>query len=253
MPIAPLLKAENLAIRFDGITVLERACIEVAEGQCVGLVGENGCGKTSLLNVLSGADHVTLGTIFFLTDRGTLTDVTRWPAWRRARMGLLQFFQSPHIWRNLTVREHVLAAATDHSLDGSLIGTACWSLSSSLRRRTRARCDDLLDFVGLADRSNDRACDLSFGQRKLVGLARLLAAPVRRMLLLDEPTAGIAPELIVRMIDLLRKVRASGVGMLVVEHDREMLNDLADTVIELRQGQILSFEEVASNEQTGSA
>jgi len=243
--MVPLLKADGLTRRFDGLAILNGVSLEVAEGQCIGLVGENGCGKTSLLNVLSGVDRPDRGQIQYAPENGQMADITRWPAWRRARAGLLHYFQSPHIWRNLTVAEHVLAAATGCMLEGSVLGAARWSLSSSLRRSTRAKCEKLLDFVGLRGRANAKACELSFGQMKLVGLARLLAAPVRRMLLLDEPTAGIAPEVVVRMIEFLRKVRASGVGMLVVEHDREMLSGLADAVLELRQGRVVGFGEVA--------
>lgn len=240
MSPSPLLKAESLVRRYDGLTVLDGISIEIAEGECIGLVGENGCGKTSLLNVLSGVDRADQGRIFLFTDTGLFQDVTCWSAWQRARAGLLHYFQSPHVWRNLTVREHVLAAATSHTLDGSIFGTIRWSLSSGLRKRTRERCEELLDFVGLRDRAEDRAGELSFGQMKLVSMARMLASPARRMLLLDEPTAGIATKLVDRMIEMLRKVRSSGIGMLVVEHDREMIEALADQVVELRNGKLAS-------------
>ena len=244
MPDALLLKADGLTRHFDGLAVLDRASLDVARGQSVGIVGENGSGKTSLLNLLSGADRPDGGRILFATNGSGLRDITGWPAWKRARHGLLHYFQQPHVWRNLTVREHVLTAATEAHLDGSVGGTLRWCLSGKLRGRVRARSDELLDFVGLRDRAEDVAGVLSYGQMKLLALARVLARPRRSVLLLDEPTAGIAPALIGRMVDLLKRIRDDGVGMVVVEHDREMLKGLTDHVIELREGSTAGLQEV---------
>jgi branched-chain amino acid transport system ATP-binding protein len=245
MSDATLLKAESLTRHFGGLAVLDGASIEVARGQSVGVVGENGSGKTSLLNLLSGADRPDGGRVLFVTDGASISDITGWPAWKRARHGLLHYFQQPHVWRNLTVREHVLAAATDARMDGSVRGTLRWCLSGRLRSLVSDRCDELLDFVGLGDRSRDMAGELSYGQMKLLALARVLARPKRQILLLDEPTAGIAPAMVGRMVDLLKRIRANGIGMVVVEHDREMLAGLTDSVVELRGGRVACLREVA--------
>lgn len=234
-----LLKADCLTRHFDGLAVLDKASLEVAQGQSVGIVGENGSGKTSLLNLLSGADWPDGGCILFSATGSALRDITRWPAWKRARAGLLHYFQQPHIWRNLTVREHVLTAATQAHLDGSVRGTIRWCLSRGLRNLIHSRCDAMLDFVGLRDRADDMAGELSYGQMKLLALARLMVRPARRILLLDEPMAGIAPALIGRMADLLGQLREDGVGMIIVEHDREILKGLTDDVIELRNGRMV--------------
>lgn len=245
MSDALLLKADNLTRHFDGLAVLDQASLEVARGQSVGIVGENGSGKTSLLNLLSGADRPDGGQVLFAADGSGLHDITHWPAWKRARHGLLHYFQQPHVWRNLTVREHVLTAATEARLDGSVGGTLLWCISGKLRSGVRARCDELLDFVGLRDRAEDVAGELSYGQMKLLALARMLARPNRQIFLLDEPTAGIAPALIGRMVNLLKRIREEGVGMVVVEHDREMLKGLTDRIVELREGSVLDPQEVS--------
>jgi|CXWL01.1.fsa_nt_gi ABC-type branched-subunit amino acid transport system ATPase component len=240
-----LLKAESLTRHFDGLAVLDRASVVVARGQSLGIVGENGNGKTTLLNLLSGADRPDGGRVLFASDGSKLCDITKWSSWKRARHGLLYYFQQPHIWRNLTVRENVLAAATEAHLDGSIGGTLRWCLSRQLRGLINCRCEDLLDLVELRDRADDVAGELSYGQMKLLALARILARPTRQVLLLDEPTAGIAPALIGRLVDLLKRIRGDGIGMLVVEHDREMLRGLTDSVVELRDGRISGLREVA--------
>ncbi len=243
MSDALLLKADSLTRHFDGLAVLDQASLEVVRGQSVGIVGENGSGKTSLLNLISGADRPDKGQVLLAANGSGLRDITRWPVWKRAQHGLLHYFQHPHIWRNLTVREHVLTAATEARLDRSIGGTLRWCLSGKLRSAVRIRCDELLDFVGLRDRTEDVAGELSYGQMKLLALARILARPRRQVILLDEPMAGIAPALIGRMMDLLKCIRKEGVGMVVVEHDREMLKGLTDRIVELHEGSVLDLQE----------
>ena len=234
-----VLQIRNLSRRFEGLVVLDRACLDIECGSCVGLFGENGSGKTSLLNMISGIDQADEGHILFGGNDSTPTDITSWPAWQRARAGVLQCFQSPRIWKNMTVGENVLAAVWDSRHEGSVAGTARWLFSRATRKKADKRCLELLDFVGLADRGGDLASELSFGQMKLVALARVLAAPRRKLLLLDEPTAGISPAVVDQILDLLGEIKTQGIGMLMVEHERSILSDIADCLIELRHGRLI--------------
>ena len=239
---SPVLKVERLSRHFDGLYVLRDVSFEIAEAVCVGLVGQNGSGKTSLLNILGGIDPPDGGQITFRRNGGGTENITRWPAWRRAQAGIHQYFQSPRTWKNLTVREHIEVAVSEGRKDGSLLGNVRWLLSSSLRNRSRERCDDLLDFVGLRNREKDYAGELSYGQAKLLGLAQLFACPGRRLFLLDEPSAGLSPGMSRKMLGLLRRVKAEGVSMLVVEHDRELLGGIANTVLRLEAGRLSHIE-----------
>ena len=236
--VSPVLTVKSLSRHFDGMYVLQDVTFEVAEGVCVGLIGENGSGKTTLLNILSGIDHADAGHIGFRLNGGPTEDITRWPAWRRAQAGIHQYFQSPRTWKNLSVREHVEVAVSEGQKDGSFFSNVQWLLYSTLRKEARRRCDELLDFVGLRDREKDYADELSYGQAKLLGLAQLLACPKRRLLLLDEPSAGLSPAMSVKMLDLLKQVKAEGLAMLVIEHDRGLLGGIADSVLRLRAGRI---------------
>ena len=239
---SPVLRVECLARHFDGMYVLQDVSFEIAEGTCVGLVGENGSGKTSLLNILGGIDRPDRGHIEFRLNGGGTEDITRWPAWRRAQAGIHQYFQSPRTWRNLTVREHVEVAVSEGQKDGSLLSNVRWLLSPSLRSKSQERCDELLDFVGLRDRQKDYADELSYGQAKLLGLAQLLACPRRRLFLLDEPSAGLSPVMSAKMLDLLKRIKAEGLSMLVIEHDRNLLGGIADSVLRLEAGRISRSE-----------
>lgn len=246
MIIASLaLKIEKLNLHFDGIKVLDQVTLEIPKGECVGLVGENGCGKTSLLNLISGVEQPDSGNIYFSNGRG-LSMINQWPTWRRAREGMLQYFQTPRIWRNLTLREHILASVSNDWLDSSVIGTMRWFCSPARRRKCMKKCNELLELIGMQDRAENLARELSFGQMKLLSLAMLLATPKQRLLLLDEPTAGISPAMASRMLNILKNLKAQGIGMLVVEHDRSMLAGFADSVFELCAGNLLPL--ISENE-----
>lgn len=233
----PALKIEKLNLRFDGIKVLDQVTLEIPKGKCVGLVGENGCGKTSFLNLISGIERPDSGVIYFSNGKG-LFMINQWPTWQRAREGLLQFFQTPRIWKNLTPREHILACASNDWQDSSVVGITRWFFSPALRKRGREKCLELLELVGLQDYADNLAGELSFGQMKLLALAMLLATPKQRLLLLDEPTAGINPAMADRMVGLFHDIKMQGVGILVVEHDRSMMAGLTDCIYELRGAQL---------------
>ena len=235
---SPVLKVERLSKHFDGIYVLREVSFEIAEGVCVGLVGENGSGKTTLLNILSGIDRADKGRIEFCLSGGTTKSIAQWPAWRRARAGIHLYFQSPRVWKNLSVREHVEVAVSGGEMDGSLLGNVQWLLSPLLRSKAHQRCHELLEFVELKNREKDYADALSYGQAKLLGLAQLLACPTRRLLLLDEPFAGLSPSISAKMLDLLLQIKAGGLSMLVVEHDRELVGGIADCILSLESGQL---------------
>lgn len=235
---SPVLTIERLSRHFDGMYVLQDVSFEIAEGVCVGMVGENGSGKTTLLNLLSGIDRPDEGRIEFRPNGGRTQNITRWPAWRRAQAGIHQYFQSPRTWKNLSVREHIEVAVSEGRKDASLLGNVQWLLSPSLRSNARQRCAELLDFVDLGNREKDYADELSYGQAKLLGLAQLLACPKRRLLLLDEPSAGLSPTMSATMLDLLKQIKGDGLSMLVIEHDRELLGGIADFVLRLDAGRV---------------
>lgn len=238
-----ILKVENLSRRFDGLNVLHDVSFEIAEGACIGLSGNNGSGKTSLLNILFGIDQSDEGCIKYPVNNDGLVDITDWPTWRRAQSGIHYYFQSPRTWKNLTVREHIETALSEGGQDSSILANIHWLFSTSLRNKTREQCDALLEFVELQDREKDFAEELSYGQAKLLSLAQLLACPSRRLFLFDEPLAGLSPTMSRKMLNLLQKVKAGNVAMLLVEHDIEMFGEIADTLFQLKDGMLLKVKD----------
>ena len=216
---APLLDVDEIVVRYGGVRAVDVVSFEVHEGEAVALIGPNGAGKSSLFDALSGFVRPSAGVV-----RLDGRDVTRRRPERRATDGLGRTFQMAHTFPDLTVAENLLAAAHAGSEGGSSPATVHW----------------LLRRLGLAERADDLPGTLAFGalRRLEVGLA-LAAHP--RLLLLDEPTAGMGAADADALCDLLDDLRSElGLAVLLVEHDMAVVGRLAERVIVLDQGGILA-------------
>jgi sulfate-transporting ATPase len=216
---APLLDVDEIVVRYGGVRAVDVVSFQIREGEAVALIGPNGAGKSSLFDALSGFVRPSAGVV-----RLDGRDVTRRRPERRATDGLGRTFQMAHTFPDLTVAENLLAAAHARSEGGSSPATVHW----------------LLRRLELADRADDRPGTLPFGalRRLEVGLA-LAAHP--RLLLLDEPTAGMGAADADALCDLLDDLRAElGLAVLLVEHDMAVVGRLAERVIVLDQGGILA-------------
>ena len=216
---APLLAVVDIVVRYGGVRAVDVVSFQIHEGEAVALIGPNGAGKSSLFDALSGFVRPSAGVV-----RLAGRDVTRRRPERRAADGLGRTFQMAHTFPDLTVAENLLAAAHAGSEGGSSPATVHW----------------LLRRLGLADRADDRPGALPFGalRRLEVGLA-LAAHP--RLLLLDEPTAGMGAADADALCDLLDDLRSElGLAVLLVEHDMAVVGRLAERVIVLDQGGILA-------------
>jgi ABC-type branched-subunit amino acid transport system ATPase component len=227
------LRAEGITRSFGGVTAVDGVDLQVATGQCVGLIGPNGAGKSTLLNILAGAERADSGSVF-LEGR----DVTKLPAYRRARLGLIRTFQIASEFSNLTVLENLLVAAPEPALN---------SLAAAfLRRRWTGpqaaaleRAVALLQGVRLEEKADELAGTLSGGQRRLVEIVRALMSQPK-ILLLDEPTAGVDPGRIRDVEDYITTVRSSGVTILMVEHQLEVVNRVCDSVYVMAEGRVIA-------------
>lgn len=225
--LAPLLSARSLTKRYGGLVALDSLDLDVRESEIVGLIGPNGAGKTTCFNLLSGATAPTSGTVRF---RGR--DVTRASGTRRAREGITRTFQNIRLWSELTVIDNVRAVFPSgglRELGGALLRLP--SFRSSERSITRA-ARAALEWCGLAERADQRAGDLSYGDQRLLEIARALALEPS-ILLLDEPAAGMGAAdrpVLMRRIQRLREER--GLAILMIEHDMEFL-PLCDVVYAL--------------------
>jgi ABC-type branched-subunit amino acid transport system ATPase component len=211
-----MLRVEGLVKRFAGLQALDGVDLDVATGEIVGLIGPNGSGKTTFINVVTGALPASGGRILF-AER----DISGLPTDRRVQLGIGRTFQNVRLWRRLTVWEHLWIARPP---DGRAAG-----------RGGRDRLDELLRFAGLGQRRDDLAGSLSLGEQRRLEMARALATEPR-VLLLDEPVAGLTADEIQTFLDLVRAMREQGRGILLVEHNMDVVMAVTDRIVVLNFG-----------------
>jgi branched-chain amino acid transport system ATP-binding protein len=234
----PLLQVDNLVKRFGGIVATDDVTFELPQGELHAIIGPNGAGKTTLIAQLSGQLIPNSGTIRF----GGL-DITALPAYRRSLLGLARSFQITSLFLDLSVLDNVSLAVQAHQGHSFRMWRNARSVRS-LRDPARAA----LARVGLAHRVDARAADLSHGEHRLLELAMALAGRPR-MLLLDEPMAGLGPEDSTRMVEMLSALKGE-YTILLVEHDMEAVFALADRITVLVYGRTIATgipEEIRGN------
>lgn len=226
------LRCVGLHKEFDGVHALVDVSMEVSSRGITGIVGPNGAGKTTLLNVLTGFLQPDAGRCF-LGNRQT----TRLPAYQIARLGIARTFQDLRLILRVSALDNVLLARP-HQQGERLLAML---LGSGKEEEARNYGDAMrfLRVVGLEAMSSELAGELSYGQQKLLTLACCLATEAR-ILLLDEPVAGVHPEMAVRILQLLRELRESGKVVAFVEHDMSAVRQLADTVIVMDEGKVIA-------------
>jgi neutral amino acid transport system ATP-binding protein len=233
-----LLEVEGVVKRFGGIHAVDGASFEVADGSVTALIGPNGAGKTTLFNVVTGFDPADRGSVRFDGE-----EVAQLPAHRLARRGMVRTFQLTRALAAMPVIDNMLLAAPDQP--GERLANVVFR-PRAVRAREREvteQAEELLEVFGLRDHADAYAGTLSGGQRKLLEMARaLMARP--RMLLLDEPMAGINPTLGRRLLDHIQRLRREeGVTFLFVEHDMEVVMNHSDRVIVMAEGRVIAAGE----------
>jgi ABC-type branched-subunit amino acid transport system ATPase component len=231
---APLLEVRGLARDFGGIAAVQGVDFDVQAGQIKALIGPNGAGKTTILNVISGALAPSRGRIVF---QGRALPSCRPHA--VAARGIARTFQLTRLFGEMTALENVLVGCHRRGRAG---WGPCAARTRAMRdeeRRLQARARAMLRFVGLEARAGVAGSALPYGEQRLVEVARALAmAPV--LLLLDEPGAGLDPEEHRRLGDLLRRIRAQGITVLLVDHHMDLVMDVSDEVLVLCHGEKLA-------------
>ena len=220
-----LLAVEGLTKRFGGVAAVDDCSFAVEEGTITALIGPNGSGKTTAFNLITGYLPADAGTVSFDGHVVRRPDPTR-----LARDGLARTFQRARVFPELTVQQN-LAVAVQRP----------WRemLRRALGAAEQARADELIEEFGLGRVACDRAGSLSFGQRKLLEFASLLMGEPR-LILLDEPAAGVNPVMVETMERHIRELHGRGLTFLIVEHDMHLVMRLSDTVIVLDHGQAIA-------------
>jgi len=231
---SPLLVAHNLAKRFGGLQVLQAVSIEVQPGSITGLIGPNGAGKTTLFNLLANTIRPDTGQVLF-----DGVPIHHLPPYQIAQRGMVRTFQVARVLSRLTVLENMLLA-TQHQTGETLWNV--WFRPGQVKqeeRQQQERAWDILTAVGLASMAYTYAGSLSGGQRKLLELARtLMTRP--RLILLDEPTAGINPALIQQICQHIVTWNQAGISFLIIEHNMDVIMSLCDRVWVLSEGRNLA-------------
>ncbi len=240
---APLLVARDVHRHFEGMHAVDGVSIEVQRGRITGLIGPNGAGKSTFLAVLAGTLPASEGSITFDGE-----DITRLPAYRRARRGMVRTFQLPSEFAQLTVLENLMVAAPHNrgdSLAGALLGRRYWRADEDLLV-DRAR--GLLDRFNMSAKESDYAGSLSGGQKRLVEIMRALMLQPR-LLLLDEPMSGVHPSIIGEIADYCEALRDEGLTIVMVEHELHMIERMCDPVIVMAQGRVIGHGSMAQLRQ----
>jgi ABC-type branched-subunit amino acid transport system ATPase component len=223
--VTALLQVEEARKRFGGVVAVDGCSFEVQAGTITGLIGPNGSGKTTVFNLVTGYLPADGGRIAFAGETIRRPDPTQ-----LARRGLIRTFQQARVFANLTVLENLALAVPTRRLG---------ALRARISAGERGRAEELLEDFTLSAHAHSLAAELSFGQRKLLEFAAtLMSRP--RLVLLDEPAAGVNPVLIERIEQHIRRLHDEGLTFLVVEHDMPLVMRLCDPVIVLDRGRTIA-------------
>ncbi len=223
-----MLELRGVSRHFGGVKAVERLDLSVTEGEIVGLIGPNGSGKSTTVNLIAGLLPATSGEIVFRN-----TNLEKLPTHKRLQLGIARTFQNIRlfgqlsVWQNLWVAQNAPEDRARRSFLARWLGG---------QRGARAEIAELLQFSGLAHRQDELAANLAFGEQRRLELARALAARPK-LLLLDEPAAGMNSEEIGQLRERILKLRARGVTIVLIEHVMELVMGVADRIAVLNFGQ----------------
>jgi branched-chain amino acid transport system ATP-binding protein len=241
-----LFSARNLHKSFGGVRAVRDVSFDIPAGAVFAIIGPNGAGKSTMLNLISGVYQPDTGSLNF-GDKS----LAGMPAHRRVRLGIARTFQKIRLFRQLSVLDNVVAGFHIHH------DIPAWQylVHGPAFRRDHARCRaeamELLDFMGLGARRETLAGSLSYGEQRMLEFARALATKPR-LLLIDEPAAGLNASEVDSLLDRILTTRQKGVSVVVVEHNMELVMNVADRVLVMDYGQHL-FEGVPADVQKNEA
>jgi len=219
-----LLEVKDLAQHFGGLKAVDQVTLAVAEGEIVSVIGPNGAGKTTFFNVLTGVYPGTRGSILFDGD-----EIRGRPAHDIVARGIARTFQNIRLFSDMSALENVMVGRHTRAsqlLLGPLLRTRAFREEEDA---IEARAKEQLDFVGLKAHANERARNLPYGAQRRLEIARALASDPK-LLILDEPTAGMNPTECRDLVALVRRVRERGVTVLLIEHQMRVVMDVSDRV-----------------------
>lgn len=222
-----ILQTKHLYKHFDGVKAVDRLSLSFEKGKITGIIGPNGSGKSTLINLLTGLVPIDGGEVVispsFHFTKVTCSDI--------AGYGLTRTFQEVRVFEQMSVLDNVLVILTERSVSGALF--------EKHEKLHVVKVEEVLTRVGLWEKRNALAKNLSYGQRKLLEIARILAMKPD-VIFFDEPFAGLFPEMLKVVVSVMKELRTQGKTQILVEHNMELIRELSDTVVVLDAGTLLA-------------
>jgi branched-chain amino acid transport system ATP-binding protein len=231
---ALVLEARKVTRRFGGLVAVREVDFQVGQRQIIGLIGPNGAGKTTFFNCITGMFAPSEGDVLFEGRR-----INGLPPDRITKLGIARTFQNLRLFANMTALENVLVGRHSRTREGVVSAVLRGPRFRREETESRDRAMELLDFVGLHGKDGENARNLAYGDMRRLEIARALATEPK-LLLLDEPTAGMNPQETARAAELVQRIRAEGLAIVVIEHDMKFLMGISDRVTVLDHGEKLA-------------
>ena len=226
----PVLTIINSNKKFDGTVALDDFSLEIPKDSITGIIGPNGAGKTTLFNVITGFLPLDSGKIIH-NDK----NLSRMPSYKIARAGIARTFQQLRLITRMTVLDNILLSFQNQAGENLKNTFFFPGRVKEQEEKNKEKANELLTFMGIEEKANDLIEDLSYGQQKMISLACCLASGAD-LLLLDEPVAGINPEMIEKILKIIKKLREAGKTFVLIEHNIEAVMQVCDRVIFMDEG-----------------
>jgi len=226
-----MLEVHDLSKRFGGLQAVGNVSFSVLQGAIKALIGPNGAGKTTLFNLISGVTAPDSGAVRFRNS-----EISGLPPYQVAARGMSRTFQHIRLFTHMTALENVMIGRHMHGRAGFLAGMLNLPWTSKEEKKLRERSLEIMAFLGIADFADTEATSLAYGQQRILEIGRALACEPK-LLLLDEPAAGLNMRETAEMAKLITRIRDTGVTILLVEHDMSLVMNISDEIVVLSYGQ----------------
>jgi branched-chain amino acid transport system ATP-binding protein len=226
----PTLSVENLTMKFGGLTALDDVSFEIRPGEILGLIGPNGAGKTTCFNAITGVYQPTSGKVLFLGK-----PLVKLQRHQITKLGIARTFQNIRLFKAMTALENVLVGADAHSRSGLIHSLLRTPMQRREEEAAHQHANELLRFMGLENKRDELAANLSYGDQRRLEIARAMATKPQ-LLCLDEPAAGFNPAEKQKLMELIRRVRDQGYTVLLIEHDMKLVMGVTDRIVVLEFG-----------------
>lgn len=245
-----ILELTNVSKSFGGVKAVSQLNMGFEKGEITALIGPNGAGKTTVFNLISG---------YLKPDEGSISykgkEISDLPPWQITEAGIGRLFQDVRLFQRMTVLDNIMAGFKNQMGENPLRALFNRKKVNKQEHQLKEKAIELLSFVGLLEKSGELAENLSYGQQKLVSIARLLAADAE-VLLLDEPTAGVNPQMVDKLLEVINNLIKEGKTIIIIEHNMNVIIEIAHWVDFMDEGKLISFglpEEVLGDPEVRAA